>query len=442
MSITPPARIIDPRVLFWSYAAIIGLLGLELLAWGPPFVGSGLAAQLRSNPAAVKLFGAGLIAAACFAAAIASTDDPVSRWRARIWFAGAHVVVFGVLITQGRAIFSLGDLGGLDWIVEFVFGVILVTVVLLSEDPVRSEPLVTLFGNVLPASTARLRSRYEQQIRAAASQEERNRLARDLHDSIKQHVFAIQTAAATAQARFDEDAAGARQAMDHVRACAREAMTEMDAMLDHLRAAPLENVGLVEALKKQCEALGFRSGAQVEFRPGTLPASGALPPGAQNAILRVAQEALANVARHARATHVAVTLGRTADHVELCVDDDGRGFDLNQEPRGLGLANMRDRAAQFGGRFHIETRPDGGTSLRFSIPFGTRDLTTRPSGDWYPVLSLTPVLIFLLIVAVLHPWVIPAALVVAALLVREVVRYRRWRNRGTPADDADLDRAR
>jgi signal transduction histidine kinase len=82
-----------------------------------------------------------------------------------------------------------------------------------------------------------LRLQYEEQIREAARQEERVRLARDLHDAVKQQLFAIQAAAATVEARFDTDAAGARQALEQVRSSSREALTEMEVMLDQLQAA-------------------------------------------------------------------------------------------------------------------------------------------------------------------------------------------------------------
>jgi signal transduction histidine kinase len=228
-----------------------------------------------------------------------------------------------------------------------------------------------LFGSANPNSAEQVRSQYAQQIREVARQEERNRLARDLHDSIKQQIFVIQTAAATAQARFDADQAGARLALEQVRGSAREAMTEMQVMLDQLRAVPLENAGLVESLKKQCEALGFRTGAQVEFDLGDLPPTEALPPGAHEAILRAAQEALANVGRHARAGSVLVSLGSGLRQVELRIEDDGAGFDPNQSRRGQGIPNMRARAEEFGGEFELISEPGGGTSVSFSIPYTT-----------------------------------------------------------------------
>jgi signal transduction histidine kinase len=169
------------------------------------------------------------------------------------------------------------------------------------------------------------------------------------------------------------DAAGAAEALAHVRDGAREAMAEMDAMTDQLRAAPLENNGLLEALKRQCEALGLRSGATVTFDRGRLPANEAMPPGSAEALFRVAQEALANVARHARANHVRVSLGTDHGLVILEVHDDGKGFDRNQIQTGSGLRNMRARAAEFNAEVTVESPPGGGTTVRFALPYAVAD---------------------------------------------------------------------
>ena len=222
-----------------------------------------------------------------------------------------------------------------------------------------------------PAPLAWLRSQYEERIRQAATQEERARLARDLHDAVKQQLFAIQTAAATAQVRFETDPDGAKTAVDQVRSSAREAMTEMEAMLEQLQAAPLENAGLVSSLRKQCEALGFRTGAEVTFELGTLPGDTALVPGAREAIFRVAQESLANVARHARARRVRVSLGSSGDRLVLAVEDDGSGLSGERMPGGMGMANMAARAAEVGGDFEASSAPDQGTAVRFSVPHVT-----------------------------------------------------------------------
>lgn len=202
----------------------------------------------------------------------------------------------------------------------------------------------------------------------AAVQEERNRLARDLHDSIKQQLFSINVSTAAAQARWDNDPAAAQGALADVRRSAHEAMVEMRALLQQLRPAPLETVGLVEALRDQSEALGYRSGAQVTTQFGDLPGDDRLPPGAQDTIFRIAQEALGNVARHARAEHVDVQLQRHENALLLVVRDDGQGFDPQQTSGGMGLGNIRERVAAVGGTMDVESAPGQGTLLRVLVP--------------------------------------------------------------------------
>jgi signal transduction histidine kinase len=154
-----------------------------------------------------------------------------------------------------------------------------------------------------------------------------------------------------------------------VRSAAREATTEMEALLDELQAAPMENTGLIEALKKQCEALALRTGAAVRFEPVTLPAQGLLRPGAHETIYRVAQEALANVARHARATRVTLSAHTDPGRFELRIADDGQGFDGTTRRSGMGISNMETRAAGIGGRVSITSGPSG-TQVRLLVPLG------------------------------------------------------------------------
>jgi signal transduction histidine kinase len=308
-----------------------------------------------------------IVAAGCAASGLALNDDPVGRRRSLVRFAVGHLLL-GVMVLWQWPIYW-GD-QGLPLAVAFAplaVGALLLATVLPS---LLRETQDAELQSVRP-----VRSTYDEHIRQVARREERARLARDLHDAVKQQLFVIQTAAATAQARFDADAAGAREALGSVRTAAREATTEMAALLDELQAAPMENTGLVEALKKQCEALALRTGAEVTFQPGSLPPPGTLPPGAHDAIYRVAQEALANVARHARARRVTLSLNGTGRELELRVSDDGGGFDPEARRRGMGIGNMEARAAEFNGRVSV-IGSSSGTEVVLVVPLSSG--LTRP----------------------------------------------------------------
>jgi signal transduction histidine kinase len=204
------------------------------------------------------------------------------------------------------------------------------------------------------------------QVSEAAAREERNRLARELHDSIKQQLFSIGVSAAAARARAGEG--GASVALADIERGAREAQVEMTALLQQLRPAPLENVGLVAALRDQCEALGYRTGAEVSVTIGALPAEDRLPLRAQEQLFRMAQEALANIARHARARHVWLRLEQDGDAMLLEIRDDGQGFDTATARGGMGLSNLRERARALGAEAQIESAPGHGSTISIRAP--------------------------------------------------------------------------
>ncbi len=213
-------------------------------------------------------------------------------------------------------------------------------------------------------------SEWSRQLSEAAAQQERNRLARDLHDSIKQQIFSINVSAATAQARFETDPDGAQTALADVRTSARDALGEMEALLQNLRPVPLETVGLIEALRKQGEALQYRTGANVITEFGELPDAKHLPLGAQENLFRIAQEAMSNIARHARAQNVTLRLDTDADEetFSLTIIDDGQGFDAQAKQAGMGMKNMHSRAREMNVNLLVESLPQQGTRLHLSLP--------------------------------------------------------------------------
>ena len=228
-----------------------------------PFVGAAL----------VRIGGGVLMALSMAAMGIAANADAAALSRGINWFTAAHLLLWLIIATQLETILDSSLASGANVVaIVLLFGLAYIREASGASARRRGSPL---------ADVSAEQSRYAQAIRDAASQEERHRLARDLHDSIKQQIFAIQTAAATAEQRLEHDQTGVGDALTLVRGSAREAMTEMEAMLDQLRAAPLDNAGLAAALRKQCDAVGFRTGAAVMFtadalRPTTpsVPASG------------------------------------------------------------------------------------------------------------------------------------------------------------------------
>ena len=386
-----------------------------------------------------RIAAAVLTAFGCCAAAFAAIDDPVGRRRGLLGFGHAHVMLGAMLIAQSVTTIFTGLPALVAWS-PLVIGIVLLYLAVTGPGadlrpaltPLRPDGTRPLFVVRNKPALAHLRSRYEEQIRLAARQEERARLARDLHDAVKQQLFVIQTAAATAQARFDSDGAGARAAVEQVRGAAREAMAEMEALLDQLQAVPIENAGLVAFLNKQCEALGFRTGAQVTFEPGLLPDPAALDPGARMAIARVAQEALSNVARHSRARHVAVSLHTTDGRLILTVKDDGSGFARGGPPRGMGMAGMAARAAETGGSLDVVSMPGNGTTLRFAVPClpptSPRPYVVR-AAVWGVVFSIA--FRFMLSRGIgARPWLVPIAAIAAIAVARyAVAAYHLYRPR-------------
>lgn len=370
-----PLDAIDSKLVLRVYAALVGPVGLFMCARGERWLGGSPNDQTWTVDALTRMAGALIVAAALSAYAASTIANPVDRRRMLGWFAATHTFLAIAALSQTSAVWDIALPASAKWLYYGLLAAMSGLIFGFVRHGGDIAPLgvyMGLFGTPPPAASTLLRAQYEEDIREAGAQQERNRLARDLHDSIKQQIFAIQTSAATVEARLPTDPAGARVALTQVRDAARESMVEMDAMLDQLRVAAIDNAGLVEALKRQSEALEFRTGTKVRFSAGRLPASDALPPGAQQALLRIGQEALSNVARHARASHVTVELATVADRLTLRIADNGQGYD-DGGARGMGLDNMRARASAVGGDVRIVSSAGQGTEVAASVPFAIDD---------------------------------------------------------------------
>jgi signal transduction histidine kinase len=201
----------------------------------------------------------------------------------------------------------------------------------------------------------------------AAQEEERRRIARDLHDEIGQCLTSILIGLRTVESA--KTTADAQSHAEELRRVASHALDEVRRMARGLRPSVLDDVGLAAALERYADDFSQAHGVAMDVQLSGIE-QGRLPETVETALYRIAQEALNNVAKHADAKHASVVLEREAGMVQMKIADDGRGFDCRSAlvDRGLGLPGMRERAALLDGAITIESRPGTGTRITVRIP--------------------------------------------------------------------------
>ncbi|MGH2953367.1 MAG: sensor histidine kinase [Solirubrobacterales bacterium] len=203
-----------------------------------------------------------------------------------------------------------------------------------------------------------------------AQEEERARVARDLHDEVNQSLTALLLRLEAARKKAPPELAAE---LAETRFLANQAMQELLTLARQLRPTALDDLGLKAALSGHLSELGDKTGIETSFEAdGEL---GAIPQDVQLVVYRVAQEALSNAARHSGAEHVRVRLLRADGGIELSIGDDGHGFTFDQAARGLGIAGMRERALLVGGDLQVTSRPEIGTRVRLLVPIEETDGT-------------------------------------------------------------------
>jgi PAS domain S-box-containing protein len=213
--------------------------------------------------------------------------------------------------------------------------------------------------------------RVEQDRRAQAAElavaQERARLARELHDSVTQALFSMTLQASALDLLLERgEVTAARSRVEALAGLQRDALAEMRALIFALRPPSLEKDGLLRALRSYVDALGQRSGVVIEMSADEVARPA---PAIEDALYRIAQEALHNVLKHAAASRAEVRVTRGDDGLRLEVVDDGRGFDPTSIPPGhLGVAGMRARAGLIGGRLEFDSAPGRGTVVRVDVP--------------------------------------------------------------------------
>ncbi|MFF7602096.1 GAF domain-containing sensor histidine kinase [Streptomyces mirabilis] len=220
------------------------------------------------------------------------------------------------------------------------------------------------------AAIALTNARLYERSRELTIAEERSRLAHELHDAVSQKLFSLRLTAQAAAALVDRDPARAKGELHQVAMLAAEATEELRAAVIELRPAALDEDGLVATLRTQIQVLDRAHSARVTFAGHGVRA---LPAAQEEAVLRVAQEALHNALRHSGAGRVDVTLEKRGTGTVLRVSDDGSGFEptaVRAAGRHLGLVSMRDRSSGVGGTLSVESAPGKGTTIEMEVPGG------------------------------------------------------------------------
>lgn len=224
-------------------------------------------------------------------------------------------------------------------------------------------------------AAARERERLGQEMLVAvldAQEAERARVARDLHDQIGQALTSVLLGlrlVETSLEREQPDLGDARQRTAEVRELVNDALADVRQLAFDLRPTVLDDVGLVAALRRLTGDLAARHGFSVEVALDGVSEDGRFPTEVETVVYRVAQEALTNVVRHARARRVSVQLTRCQGSLRAVVTDDGAGFDPAAiGGRSLGLLGMRERATLVGGRVEITSAPGAGTRMELEVP--------------------------------------------------------------------------
>jgi len=197
--------------------------------------------------------------------------------------------------------------------------------------------------------------------------EERNRLAREIHDTLAQGLTATALQLESADALLDAGSEGAHEPLRRALYLTRSNLEEARRSVLDLRAAPLEGRPLSEALSALIDRWEAETGIGARYR--AVNGSRPLPPRVEAALYRICQETLTNVARHAGAERVAIQLVATPERVRLVVEDDGRGFDASRIPEGRhGIVGMRERAEMLGGTLEVRSSPGAGTRIEATVP--------------------------------------------------------------------------
>jgi len=279
---------------------------------------------------------------------------------------GAFWIGLFAVVTAGASVHASGWFNGLLILLPYVGGYLFFAA--FARALARAE----MAHRESQALLAELRKAHQQlqeyaaRVKELAVAEERNRLARELHDTLGHRLTVAAVQLEGAQRLIPRDPERAAAMVGTVRQQVRQALSELRAAVAALRS-PLEaNLPVPDALARLATRFEEATGLEVHLAvPADLPA---LPEAHRLTLYRAAQEALTNVQRHADAHRVWIAVETTEGQITLTVSDDGRGLPPEAEERGFGLRGLRERAIQLGGMLTLGGRPGGGTQIHISLP--------------------------------------------------------------------------
>ena len=285
-----------------------------------------------------------------------------------------------LLVIEGSALANIGLAAPMESeladLTEWPLMIVVSTLVALMAD--RVSTTARRYAGLYRLASNRL---------TTAQEDERARLARDLHDGVGQTLTAVVLTLDSAEASIREASAGPGDQLDAAGSAVRRARDLSVAALDEarevaaqLRPARIDEVGLGAAIEDLAETAGVP--VEVAFPASLLPPE-LIEPKRQLDAFRVVQEAVGNAARHGHASHVRIEASIEDDVIHIVVRDDGIGFDRSTTPVGLGLAGMQERAAILSGQLDVTSEPGSGTAIELTIPIfrtshDARARLTRP----------------------------------------------------------------
>ncbi|MFC0523513.1 histidine kinase [Pontibacillus salicampi] len=215
------------------------------------------------------------------------------------------------------------------------------------------------------------KSEFAKSAHKAAAIEERQRLARDLHDAVSQQLFALTMMAQAAQRSFDQQPELAKKQLEEITSMALQAQTEMRALLLHLRPVHLSGEPLKQGIHNLISELQDKCQIRFDVHMDDMEN---IPESAEDHLFRIVQEALSNILRHAEATEVDVRLKQERTELFVHIGDNGKGFELDQDKKtSYGLKTMQERTEEIGGTFTIRSKPHEGTYIDIRIPVQESD---------------------------------------------------------------------